>query len=361
MDYNITYRQKDKGWQFIISYKANGKWKQKSKQGFKTKKDAKPEAEKMVKEIKKELVNEKAIVNYKFKDLTLKNLQDEFLEYNKMYKEPNTIRGYGYSFHAFEGICNLKVENIKRGDIIKCTNNLIRSGLKSNTISLYICHLKLCLNYYIENYNNGYINPALNIDLPKNKIIFERKAISKNEMNLLFNQLLKEKSIYFLVAYIAGTCGLRCSEILGLTWSDIDFQNKIIHVTKQWKHLKDGTIGYGQLKTKNSYRDVPISTEIVSVLKKYKETHPIISISNRVAPFGVGTITRRFNPTLLRICGTTVHGLRHSYATLLIYNGVDFKTTAKILGHTVEMTIKTYSHVTDEMVKSAASKIENIF
>ncbi|MCD3297142.1 Arm DNA-binding domain-containing protein, partial [Clostridium botulinum] len=53
MDYNITYRQKDKGWQFIISYKDNmGKWKQKSKQGFKTKKDAKPAAEKMLKELK---------------------------------------------------------------------------------------------------------------------------------------------------------------------------------------------------------------------------------------------------------------------------------------------------------------------
>ncbi|MDU7714688.1 MAG: Arm DNA-binding domain-containing protein, partial [Clostridium butyricum] len=42
MEYNVTYRQKDKGWQFIISYKDyNGKWRQKSKQGFKTKKEAK--------------------------------------------------------------------------------------------------------------------------------------------------------------------------------------------------------------------------------------------------------------------------------------------------------------------------------
>jgi len=55
MDYNITYRQKDKGWQFIISYKDNnGKWKQRSKQGFKTKKDAKPEAESLLSNLKKE-------------------------------------------------------------------------------------------------------------------------------------------------------------------------------------------------------------------------------------------------------------------------------------------------------------------
>jgi len=360
MDYNITYRQKDKGWQYIISYKVNGKWKQKSKQGFKTKKEAKPFAEKMLKEIEKEYNNKNAIVNSKFKELTLKNLQDEYLEYSKLYKEPNTVRGYGYAFHAFSNLNDLKVENIKRSDIIKCVNKLIKNGIKRNTIALYISRLKLCLNYYIANYNNNFTNPALNIDLPDDKIIFERKAISKEEMNLLFKKLLEENNRYFLVAYIAGTCGLRCSEILGLTWSDIDFKNKVVHVNKQWKHLKDGTIGYGQLKTKNSYRDVPLSSEIVKVLKEYKETHPV-AISNRVAPFGVGTITRRFNPTLLRICGTTVHGLRHSYATLLISNGVDFKTAAKFLGHTVEMTIKTYSHVTDEMVKNAALKIENIF
>lgn len=40
LEYNITYRQKDKGWQFIISYKLDNKWKQKSKQGFRTKSDA---------------------------------------------------------------------------------------------------------------------------------------------------------------------------------------------------------------------------------------------------------------------------------------------------------------------------------
>ena len=54
MEHNITYRQKDKGWQFIISYKdGSNKWKQKSKQGFKTKKEAKPIAEEMLAELER--------------------------------------------------------------------------------------------------------------------------------------------------------------------------------------------------------------------------------------------------------------------------------------------------------------------
>ena len=60
-------------------------------------------------------------------------------------------------------------------------------------------------------------------------------------------------------------------------------------------------------------------------------------------------------------CGfnITIHSLRHTYATNLIANGLDFKTTAKLLGHTVEQTMKTYSHVNDDMMDNAR-KIINI-
>lgn len=93
MDYNITYRQKDKGWQFIISYKLNGKWKQKSKQGFKTKKEAKPFAEKMLKEIKKSYTNNnnKLTINT---SLTLSELNKNFIDHIKLYAEFNTLKGY---------------------------------------------------------------------------------------------------------------------------------------------------------------------------------------------------------------------------------------------------------------------------
>jgi len=74
MEYNITYRQKDKGWQYIISRKEGGKWNQvKSKQGFKTKKDAKPAAEEMLKLLRKEDENKKNIINTDSSFLTFKS------------------------------------------------------------------------------------------------------------------------------------------------------------------------------------------------------------------------------------------------------------------------------------------------
>ena len=57
----------------------------------------------------------------------------------------------------------------------------------------------------------------------------------------------------------------------------------------------------------------------------------------------------------------TIHDLRHTYATHLIANGLDFKTVAQLMGHDVQETIKTYSHVTDDMIKKAANVIEKIF
>nr|WP_033051155.1 tyrosine-type recombinase/integrase [Clostridium botulinum] len=57
----------------------------------------------------------------------------------------------------------------------------------------------------------------------------------------------------------------------------------------------------------------------------------------------------------------SLHELRHTYATLLISSGIDFKTVAKILGHDVEQTMRIYSHVNDDMMKKATNIIENIF
>ena len=57
----------------------------------------------------------------------------------------------------------------------------------------------------------------------------------------------------------------------------------------------------------------------------------------------------------------TMHTLRHTYATLLIANGTDFKTAAKLLGHDVEMTIKTYSHVTDDILERVSKTVNIIF
>lgn len=218
--------------------------------------------------------------------------------------------------------------------------------------------MSLEFKYYIETYNSTYINPIKKIKIPKNKENNIKKALSKKELDTLLENIKDNK--FFIVAYIAANTGLRCGEILGLTWTDIDEKNLCIIINKQWKLLKNGVNGFGNLKTKNSNRIVPVNKVFIKTLKNYKSFNSI-SLDNRIAPFNKSSIDKYLNPVLRKQANISIHELRHTYATLLIKNNVDFKTVAKILGHEVKQTLSTYSHVTDDMMNFAKETISKIF
>lgn len=357
LEYNITYRKKDKGWQYIISYKDNGKWKQKAKQGFVLKNEAKLAADKRVLELKKEInLNSKNIINSDYTTVTFKQLADEFIEHSKLYKEHNTIKGYKNAISNFKLIHGIKVCKLKKIDLTKCIDYMAKNNLEYETIKTYIRRIKLIFDYYRENYNsNFYIN--LNFKISKSKKAKNKKALTKKQLDDLLKSEKLLKSKFYIVAYIAGRTGLRCGEILGLTWDCIDEKNMDIKVNKQWKILKDGHSGFGELKSKNSYRNVPITKGFLNEIKKYRSINP----ENRIAPFNKTSIDKYLNPLLHELAGISLHELRHSYITLLIANNIDFKTVAKIAGHDVEQTMATYSHVTDDMMNNASKMISKIF
>lgn len=357
LEYNVTYRKKNKGWQCIISYKNNnGKWKQKSKQGFKTQKDSKEYINNAIKELEIELKNEKGIISSDCTTITFKQLSDEFIEHSKLYKEHNTIKAYRNAIYNFKQLNDNKICDIKKNDLTKCIDNLVMKNLSYETIKTYIRRIKLVFDYYKENYNsNFYID--LNFKLVKDKKIKNKNALTKKQLDVLLKSEKLLKSKFYIVAYIAANTGLRCGEILGLTWDCIDEKKMSITVNKQWKVLKNGSSGFGELKSKNSYRNVPITKGFLKEIKKYRCINP----NNRIAPFNKASIDKYLNPLLREIAGISMHELRHTYITLLIANGLDFKTVAKIAGHDVEQTMATYSHVTDDMMNNASKMISKIF
>lgn len=358
LEYNITYRQKDKGWQFIVSYKSDGKWKQKSKQGFSTKKEAKPAAEKMVSELKKSQKYNSQI-DKTYNSITFKELSDMYIKHIQLYKEYSTIQSYRYAVNKFSNITDLKVVEIKKSHIQEATDCLVRENLLFSTVHGHVSRIKIILQYYKDNFNPNY-DIFDKIKIPKDKKDSSKKALTKQQLDELLIKL--ENNKYYLVVLIAGTCGLRCGEILGLTWTDIDLKDGIIKLVKQWKiNKKTRQSDFGTLKGNNSYREVPIPPSTIKILKKYKKINNIVAINNRIAPFSHSAIKLYLNPLLKELYGITLHELRHTYATILISNEIDFKTTAQFLGHDVKQTMETYSHVTDEMVKRATKKISNIF
>ena len=359
MQYSTIIRKKDKSYQYIITYKESfGKWKTKSKQGYPLTREGKIKAQNdmdiVVSKLKEQLKNniDKNMLGVTFKDFT-----DMYIDHITLYREMNTILAFKTTLNHFTKLNDIEMSKITAMDIQPLVDHLTKIGLKSNTIKFYLTQLNSIFNSAINDYNIIYKTPIKNIKYNKCKEEINKRALNDAECEKLLEDFKETR--YYILILIALKCGLRLGEILGLTWKDIDEINYVVRVTCQWKQLKDGTYGVGTLKSKNSYREVPISAKTLALLNNSKK---IININSRILNFkNTDSISICLN-RLFRLGGynITIHELRHTYATTLIANGVDFKTAAMFLGHTVEQTMKTYSHVNDDMIKRATSIIENI-
>lgn len=362
MQYNITYREKDGSWQYIISYKLNGKWKQKSKQGFPLNREGKRKAKDKALETLKELektIGQVAEINTEYENITFKEFSNMFLQHEKLYKEWNTLIRYETSIKAFKSLFDVKMIDIKALHIQNCIDELVKRKLRISSIKLYIEAIKLIFDYAIK-LSILLGNPVINLQIPKDKETNEKKALTIGELEDLLSKIENKK--HYMVSVIAGKCGLRLGEILGLTWDDINFDDEIIDINKQWKLLKSGKHGLGELKSKNSKRKVHMSPFVKKELEKYRSEYTI-NKDRRLFDYTYNTslASQLIYAYKRRGYNISIHELRHTYATNLVAKGLDFPTVASLMGHDVKQTTGTYSHVTKDMVKRASKLIDEIF
>ncbi|WP_338630452.1 site-specific integrase [Clostridium baratii] len=362
MDYNITYREKNKGIQVIVSYKDNlGRWKQKSKQGFPNtregKKKAKQEADKILQKLKEDYKN----FSYnEFTGITLGEFIEYHLKHMEIHLEANTVLSYRTGLKHFKPIFNLEMTKVRYIDIQECLDLLVKQGYKYTTLCNYLQKIKYIFNVAINKYDLPIKNPTTKLTIEKEKNPSTKRALTNSELEELLDKTTNIK--YYTVIFLASRCGLRIGEILGLTWADIDFNNSTLSINKQWKLLKDNTFGFGNLKSKNSNRTIPLTPNMISELKQIKK-YSVYNIDGRILDYTNTRIATTLINKYLKRKGLdiSIHELRHTFATNLISNGIDFKTAAQILGHDVEQTMKVYSHVTDDMMKRASELMKNIF
>lgn len=163
-----------------------------------------------------------------------------------------------------------------------------------------------------------------------------------------------------MVELLAFT-GMRRGEAMGLKWSDVDFEGLTISINR----TRDAN-GIRSPKTKNSYRTIKVIGELITQLKVYRKwckelmisfgkhlseddfifinkstTKPI---SHTVIRYAIDRVTKKEN--LKRI---TVHGLRHTHATILISKRIPVKVISDRLGNTPEMVLNTYGHSFKEL------------
>lgn len=188
------------------------------------------------------------------------------------------------------------------------------------------------------------------------------KYLNLLDLKRLLNQLTlnEEISIDWLILLIAKT-GLRVGEALGLTKADFDFQNNTLSINKTWDY-KSEIGGFALTKNHYSIRTIqidPITSDQFKLLISNMAIDQPIFIANGKRVF-VATINYRLKKYCrqAQINPISIHGLRHTHASLLLYDGVSMTSVAKRLGHSnITTTQNTYMHAIRELEMKDSHKI----
>lgn len=203
-------------------------------------------------------------------------------------------------------------------------------------------------------------NPTEDCILPK-KEKTEMKTLPLDQLSRFFEEA--RQSGVFELYYTELSTGLRRGELLGLKWSDVDFDNNTIDVHCQITRV-DGKVQESPLKTKNAYRQIVVSPEVAQILKEKKAREngfsEYVFSSPSGGPISPDSVLKMLHRVLKRagLERERFHDLRHTFATLALQNGVDVKTLSGLLGHySAGFTLDTYGHITNAMKKDAANKV----
>ena len=180
----------------------------------------------------------------------------------------------------------------------------------------------------------------------------KKKYLNQFELHNLLDDLNLENKINYdwLILLIAKT-GIRYSEAIALTPSDFDFSKQTLSISKTWNYKGGG--GFQPTKNKSSIRKIQIDWMIVSqfasLVKNMPSDKPIFIKKDIIFNSTINDILER-HCKKANVPVITIHGLRHTHASLLLFAGVSIASVAKRLGHSsINTTEKTYLHIIREL------------
>lgn len=224
----------------------------------------------------------------------------------------------------------------------------------------------------------GYIadNPAAKTDLPTSKgKVHKVKYLEENEARKLL-ELLQDEPVKWRTFFTFDLLsGLRRGEVAGLYWSDIDFHNQTITINRTLNYVPNAGVYEDTPKTAASERPLRLTQSAFLLLRKYKDwqneqkaklgdtwedTQGRIFTTDFGKPIFPGSATQWFSHFIARtgLPKVTVHSLRHTYASLMIADGISLVVVSRQLGHAqASTTANIYAHA----LKSAEEKATQVF
>ena len=318
-------------------------------------------------------------------NITLEEWIKEWMKvYKKPYVSPRTFQGYvEKSKTIIEHLGNMQLQKIELYHLQKFISELQKEGKSPKSLRHYNSILKMCFDDAIM-CRLMVMNPTRKLKLPTMRRK-ELKIMTKEEQQV-FEGFMKEHTMGIAYIVLVNT-GLRAGELSGLTWKDIDFENKALYVRRGVQKVTTYDDDFNKIKrerkvtdvkTDNSYRVVPMLDKVVRILKEYKEQK--IKECEEVAELGEGFKEDDFifktkcnnpiNSEYLRkhcqqICESHnfrkvgIHELRHTFATRAIEAGIDLRVLQEILGHaSYSTTADIYVHILGQVKLTQMNRLE---
>lgn len=345
-------------------YDGTGKRREKKKSGFTTEKTAL----KALLEVKAQTLRGD-IKQFDYEKLTVGQWLDMWYEMNsKKWKISTQIsREHIIDKHLKPLIGHFKLQKLDKLTYKKYFLNVVEGKFKPGTIQLWHKIFKIAINAAIEEeilLRNRFNRMALPVAEYEEGT---RNYFNSDELVTLLHDVKKNENITNYSLFLTlGYTGIRKGEAMGLQWKNVDFKKKTITIerTRDDKSTRSP-------KTKNSYRTIFVDDALIQQLEVYQkwckkmlltfgktlkedsfifvleDTSPIYSrLANNV-------LDRSIKRTKLN--KITVHGLRHTHATILLNQGQNVKVIAERLGDNTDMIYKIYGHIMKDLeVESVA-------
>lgn len=325
--------------------------------------------------------NNKITLNQLFKmHMELKNdLRTTTREnYNRMWKNCVEISSIG----------NKKIADLKKVHIVSFYSDCAKSGLKRNTIKLL--HNLIFSSFELA-VDSDFIrrNPAKNAMENIKHDAGEKIPLSEDELRKLMDFCINSGTYSLHIPFLTiaiGSC-LRCGEITGLTWNDVDMKNRTINVNHQliYKNLGDGCkFHISEPKTDAGKRIIPMSESVYKAFVEVKKQNMILGrrsnaevdgltdfvfVSGNGQPLAINAVNsfllnmekayNKQNPQE-RIPHLSAHILRHTGCTLLASAGMDIKALQSVMGHSdASITMNIYNHGSFERTEKEIQRLDN--
>lgn len=338
--------------------------------------------------------------------VTFENFIKRWLtEYAERDLAPKTVHRYKQILNTrvIPAMGHLKVEQIKPVHLIEFYNNLMedgiredkdkdgnkkKGGLSGKTILQHHRIISSILNDAVQWQVIG-SNPASRVKPPKVERK-EAKFYDEEQAAALLEALKGEKLKHKALVHIAVLTGLRRGEIMGLDWTDIDFEKGTLEVKRAGQYIPGQGTFTKTPKNETSKRIISLPASLITLLKQYKASQNAKRLklgtkwqqrekiklgeqwqeTDRVFTTWDGSPghpewpSQWFSKFIVKkeLPPLNFHGLRHTSITLLIGQGVSLVNASKRAGHSnVSTTGNIYAHALKSADRDAADKLENLF